>query len=66
MCKKLEGATSLLGIHKEKKESKLKHNVIENIGDAIKKLENPERKIPVLHIEQFGQQLFHLVLDKNV
>ena len=32
--KKLEGATSLLGIHKAKKESKLKHNVIENIGDA--------------------------------
>ena len=34
---KLEGATSLLGNHKETKESKLKHNVIENIGDAIKK-----------------------------
>ena len=35
--KKLEGAMSLLGIHKAKKESKLKHNVIENIGDLIKK-----------------------------
>ena len=37
VSKKLEGATSLLGIHKATKESKLKHNVIENIGDAIKK-----------------------------
>ena len=36
VSKKLEGATSLLGIQKETKESKLKHNVIENIGDAIK------------------------------
>ena len=26
---------SLLGIHKVTKESKIKHNVIENIGDAI-------------------------------
>ena len=58
MSKKLECATSLLGIHKETKESKLKHNVIENIGDAIKKLKNPERKILVLHVEQFRQQLF--------
>ena len=37
VSKKLEGATSLLGIHKVTKELKLKHNVIENIGDAIKK-----------------------------
>ena len=39
VSKKLEGATSLLGIHKVTKESKLKHNVIENIVDATKKLE---------------------------
>ena len=38
VSKNLVGAISLLGIHKAKKESKLKHNVIENIGDAIKKL----------------------------
>ena len=37
VSKNLEGATSLLGIHKATKELKLKHNVIENIGDAIKK-----------------------------
>ena len=66
VSKKLEGATSLLGIHKATKEWKLKYNVIENKGDAIKNLENSERKIPVLHIEQFIQQLFQLVLDKNV
>ena len=66
VSKKLEGATSLLGIHKVKKESKLKDNVTENIGDAIKKLEHPERKIPALHVEKFRQQLFQLVLDKNV
>ena len=37
VSKKLEGDTSLLGIQKETKDSKLKHNVIENIGDSIKK-----------------------------
>ena len=35
---------SLLGIHKATKESKLKHNVIENIGDAIKKFEKSRKK----------------------
>ena len=44
MSKKLEGATSLLGIHKVTKESKLKHNVIENIGDAIKKIGKSRKK----------------------
>ena len=66
VSKKLEGATSLLGIHKVTKESKLKHNVIENIGDAIIFFLNPGKKISVLHIEKFRQQLFQLVLDKNV
>ena len=44
VSKKLEGATSLLGIHKETKELKLKHNVIENIGDAIKKFGKSRKK----------------------
>ena len=44
VSKKLEGATSLLGIHKVTKESKLKHNVIENIGDAIKKFGKSRKK----------------------
>ena len=34
----------LLGIHKATKESKLKHNVIENIGDAIKKIGKSRKK----------------------
>ena len=28
-------------------------------------MENPERKIPVLYVDQFKQQLFQLVLDKK-
>ena len=44
MSKKLEGVTSLLRIHKVTKESKLKHNVIENIGDAIKKFGKSRKK----------------------
>ena len=44
MSKKLEGAISLLDIHKATKEWKLKHNVIENIGDAIKKFEKSKKK----------------------
>ena len=44
VSKNLEGATSLLGIHKVTKELKLKHNVIENIGDAIKKFEKSRKK----------------------
>ena len=35
---------SLLGIHKAEKESKLKHNVIENIGDGIKKFGKSKKK----------------------
>ena len=35
---------SLLGIHKATKELKLKHNVIENIGDAIKKFGKSKNK----------------------
>ena len=35
---------SLLGIHKATKEWKLKHNVIENIGDAIKKIQKSRKK----------------------
>ena len=44
VSKKLEGTTSLLGIQKATKESKLKHNVIENIGDAIKKFGKSRKK----------------------
>ena len=44
VSKKLEGATSLLGIHNATKELKLKHNVIENIGDAIKKIGKSRKK----------------------
>ena len=44
VSKNLECATSLLGIHKATKEWKLKHNVIENIGDAIKKFEKSRKK----------------------
>ena len=44
VSKKLEGAMSLLGIHKATKDSKLKHNVIENIGDAIKNFEKSRKK----------------------
>ena len=44
MSKKLEGATSLLGIHKVTKEFKLKHNVIQNIGDVIKKIGKSRKK----------------------
>ena len=44
VSKKLEGATSLLGIHKDTKELKLKHNVIEHIGDAIKKIGKSRKK----------------------
>ena len=44
VSKKLEGATSLMGIQKVTKESKLKHNVIENIGDAIKKIGKSRKK----------------------
>ena len=44
MSKKLEAATSLLGIHKETKESKLEHNVIEDITDAIKKFGKSRKK----------------------
>ena len=36
--------TSLLGIHKATKESKLKHTVIENIGDAIKQFGKYRKK----------------------
>ena len=44
MSKKLEGATSLLGIHEVTRELKLKHNVIENIGDAINFFEKSRKK----------------------
>ena len=33
-----------MGIHKETKKSKQKHNVIENIGDAIKKFGKSRKK----------------------
>ena len=33
-----------MGIHKATKESKLKHNVIENIGGAIKKFGKSRKK----------------------
>ena len=35
LSKKLNGATPSLGFHKVTKESKVKHNVIENISDPI-------------------------------
>ena len=44
VSKTLEDAMSLLGIHKVTKEWKLKHNVIENIGDAIKKFGKSRKK----------------------
>ena len=44
VSKRLDGATSLLGIHKATKELKLKHIVIENIGDAIKNLGKSRKK----------------------
>ena len=51
VSKKLKEAWSLLGIQKSTKDSKVKQNVFENIANAIKRLENTERKILVLHVE---------------
>ena len=44
VSKKLRGATSLLGIYKVTKESKVKHIVIENISDAVQKIEKSRKK----------------------
>ena len=44
MCRKLKGDTSLLGIHMVIKEQKVKHNVIENISNAIQKFGKSRNK----------------------
>ena len=44
VSKKLREAWSLLGIQKETKDSKVKQNVFENIGDAIKTIEKYRKK----------------------
>jgi hypothetical protein len=56
--RKLKEAISLLGIQKSTNDTKVQHNVFNNITNALKDLENLEKKMFVLHVKRYKQQLF--------
>jgi hypothetical protein len=60
--KKLKESTSFFGIQKSTKYTKVKLNVFDNLTSVLKVFEKYRKKMSLLHLERYKQQLFHLAI----